>query len=307
MDLLIANGKITQMECGANFAYILNDNSSFLPTEYKVLQSQKDSCFVKCMKMLFNGQTELYYFSEGLKPFSSLIQTVDAERFLIILRNLFGAIISVQSNGFLTCRNINASFERIYIEPNTYKVHLVYIPQKEHLFDDDTAFENEVRTSLIKMISVLESLSTPKMMQVSADLQNGTLNVEKLYAKLNGKSVPNQFASNNTGRDIKKPDLAKRLRLVAMNAPERFEIVVNKDNFTIGTKDTNDAVIHYSKAISRTHCKVTGGRGQYWITDLKSSNGTFINKKRLQPNQPYELKSGDIVQMANLDFQAVID
>ena len=65
------------MECGTNYACILNDNSSFLPTEYKVLQSQKGGCFVKCMRMLYNGKTELYYFSGELKPLSTVLLSID--------------------------------------------------------------------------------------------------------------------------------------------------------------------------------------------------------------------------------------
>ena len=305
MNSLTTNGKLTEMDCGANFAVILKDNAFFLPTEYKVLQSQKDGCFVKCMRMLYNGKTELYYFAGELKSLSSLLSTIDAERFLTVLCNLLGAIINVQSNGFLTCRNIDASFERIYIDPNTYKVNLVYLPLKENLFDDDTAFENEIRTSLVKLIAGLAALSTPKMMQVSADLQNGLLNMESLYAKLSGK-----VASVQNGSGTQQGNSAAsgcRLKFVAMNAPARFEIVVNKSVFMIGKKDTNDGVITFNKMISRVHCKITSSRGQYWITDLQSSNGTFINHASLQPNQPYELKNGDIVRLANSDFQAVID
>lgn len=215
MNSLTTNGKLTEMECGANFAVILKDNAFFLPTEYKVLQSQKDGCFVKCMRMLYNGKTELYYFAGELKSLSSLLSTIDAERFLTVLCNLLGAIINVQSNGFLTCRNIDASFERIYIDPNTYKVNLVYLPLKENLFDDDTAFENEIRTSLVKLIAGLAALSTPKMMQVSADLQNGSLNMENLYAKLSGKVAPVQNGSGTQQGNSAASGC--RLKFVAMN------------------------------------------------------------------------------------------
>lgn len=306
MNVLIEKGKLSEMECGANCAYILSDNSSFLPTEYKVLQSQKGSCFVKCMRMLYNGKTELYYFSGELKSLSAVLLSIDAERFLTILCNLFAAIISVQSNGFLTCRNINADFERIYIDPSTYKVNLIYLPLKDHLFEDDTEFENEVRASLIKLISGLDALSTPRMMQVLADLQNGSLGMEDLYSKLSGKTIANQH-DGISGENGKPSTVPTSLQLVAMNAPARFVITVNKNAFTIGKKDSNDAVITFNKMISRVHCKVTGSRGRYWITDLQSSNGTYINNMRLQPNQPHELKSGDIVRMANSDFQAVIN
>lgn len=59
MNSLIENGYIRELECGANFSYVLEDGSTFLSTEYKVLQSQTDSCFVKCMKMLYNGKIQL--------------------------------------------------------------------------------------------------------------------------------------------------------------------------------------------------------------------------------------------------------
>ena len=66
MNVLIENNYIKEMECGSNFAYILSDNNSFLSTEYKVLQSQAKSCFVKCMKMMYNGKIQLYYLANEL-------------------------------------------------------------------------------------------------------------------------------------------------------------------------------------------------------------------------------------------------
>lgn len=305
MNALVEKGRVTEMECGANFACVLSDNSSFLPTEYKVLQSQKGGCFVRCMRMLYNGKTELYYFSGELKSLSAVLLSVDTEHFLTILCNLFSAIISVQSNGFLTCRNVDASFERIYVDPNTYQVDLVYLPLKEHLFSDDASFENEIRTSLVKLISGVDALSTPKMMQVAADLQDGSLSMESLYAKLSGKSGPVQSGGSMTVGE--SGAASGRLRLIAMNAPARFEMEVNKSVFMIGKKDTNDGVIPFNKLISRVHCKITGDHGRYRIADLQSSNGTYVNHARLQPNQAYELKNGDIIRLANSDFQAVID
>ena len=307
MNSLTAKGKITEMECGANFACILDDNSSFLPTEYKVLQSQKDSCFVKCVRMLYNGHTELYYFTEDLKPLSSLLSSIDTKQFLTILCNLFGAVISAQNNGFLTCKNIDASFERIYIDENTYKVKLVYLPLKEHLFNDDNAFENDIRTALIRLIGDLPTLSTPKMKQVAADLQNGSLNLESLYSKLSGKTGFTPKDSSENSRPSSSHSGFGQLKLIAMNAPTRMEIAVTKSPFMIGKKETNDSVITFNKMISRVHCKITNLHGQYCITDMESANGTYVNHMRLQPNQSHELKNKDIVRLANTDFQVVIE
>lgn len=300
MNILIENNCIKEMECGLNFSYILNDSSSFLSTEYKVLQSQTDNCFVKCMKMMYNGKVQLYYLTKGLKPFAAMIPSLDAENFLTIVSNLLTDIIDVKHNGFLSCQNIDISFERIYVDPTTYKVSLVYLPLNQHIYEDNSSFENELRTGLVKLISGISTLSTSKTMQFSADLSDGTLTIEDLERRLKGGKIDEPFI-----KDI--PKETGKLRIIAMNAPTRVEIEVTKDEFIIGKKpELCDGVISFNKMISRSHCKINKRGNQFVITDLQSANGTYVNRVRLQPNQPHPINNGDVVRLANSDFQVSI-
>lgn len=306
MNALIENNFIQEMICGSNFSYILNDNGSFLSTEYKVLQSQMNSCFVKCMKMLYNGKVQLFYLTGNYKSLASLLPTLDADSFMVICANLFADIIDVKSNGFLSCQNIDISFERIYVDTATYKVSLVYLPVARRLFDDPSSFENELRTSLIKLIQGISTISSPKTVQFATNLASGTLRIESIYTSIKSGKAPSLGPNNYPVLDIS--DGQGKVKLVAMNAPTRIEIVVTKDEFTIGKKaELVDGVVNFNKMISRSHCKVTKNGMQYFITDLQSSNGTFVNYKRLQPNQPYPIKAGDVVRLANSDFQVVVE
>ena len=305
MNVLIENNVITEMECGSNFAYILNDNNTFLSTEYKVLQSQVNSCFVKCMKMMFNGKLQLFYLTKGLKTFSSMIPSMDSESFLTIIANLLSDIINVNLNGFLSCKNIDIAFEHIFVDPTTYQVSLVYLPLNKHIYDDNSSFENELRTGLVKLIAGVSTISTPKTMQFSADLSNGTLNIEDLYARIKGGKNIEGSQINNRQNDAARGNAGSGLlRIIAMNAPTRVEIAVTKDEFVIGKKaEICDGVIGFNKMISRSHCRINRRGNQYTITDLQSANGTYVNKIRLQPNQPYPIHNGDVIRLANSDFQ----
>ena len=304
MNTLIENNYISEMECGSNFAYILSENSTFLSTEYKVLQSQANSCFVKCMKMMYNGKVQLYYLTKGLKSFASMIPSLDADSFLTIVSNMLSDIIDVKHNGFLSCQNIDISFERIYVDPTTHKVSLVYLPLNKRMFDDASAFENELRTSLVKLISGISTLSTVKTMQLSADLSNGSLTIEDLQNRIKGgKGAPPVVTPPHTDTSGD----AGKLRIIAMNAPTRVEIEVTKDEFIIGKKkELVDGVVSFNKMISRSHCKINRRGSQYMVTDLQSANGTYVNKVRLQPNQPCQIKNGDVIRMADSDFQVSI-
>lgn len=305
INTLIENKDIEELTCGLNFSYILQDNTDFQSIEYKVLQSQVNSCFVKCMKMLHNGKVQIYYITKDLKPFSSIIPTMDADSFLTIVTNLFASIIAVKSNGFLTCRNVDISFEKIFVDPTTYKVSLVYLPISKKIFRDYGNFENDLRTNLIKLISGVSTISSPKTVQLAADLSNGMLTIEDLYGKLSGGQrqggnfVPHKQEKTHT----KAPAV---LYICSLNAPVRLNIAVTKDEFVLGRKkELCDGVIP-NGTVSKQHCKIIKKGTEYLISDLGTPNGTYVNKVRLQPGQQHVLRNGDIVRLSNSDFQVIV-
>lgn len=61
-----------------------------------------------------------------------------------------------------------------------------------------------------------------------------------------------------------------------------------------------------SKVVSRRHCEFWYDRGQWWIKDVKSSSGTFLNHIRLSSpgveSKPFPVNDGDIVQLG-IDFK----
>lgn len=100
MNRLLEDGCISEMECGNNFAYILNNNALFLSTDYKVLQSQEEGHFVKCMKLLFNGKTQFYYLTNGAKSLKSMLHSVvDADSFIKIVMSIISEILLVKQIG----------------------------------------------------------------------------------------------------------------------------------------------------------------------------------------------------------------
>lgn len=303
MNALMEKGYIREMECGPNVSYVLSDNNMFLATEYKVLQSQTNSCFVKCMKMMYNGKVQLYYFTKGLKSFASMIPSVDPVSFFTIVENLFSNVIEVKNNGFLSLQNVDITFERIYVDPATLNVSLVYLPISKHIYDDASMPEHEMRLGLVKLISGMPKLSNPNTVQFAADLSDESISLEALCARIKNNSAVSGVVDNSEHKES-----GPNLRIIAINAPDCNEIIVTKDDFVIGKKaEICDAVVNFNKAISRSHCRINKMGNQYTITDLQSANGTYINKIRLQPYQPHPIRNGDMIRLANSDFQVYIE
>ncbi|MDE2291110.1 MAG: FHA domain-containing protein [Elusimicrobia bacterium] len=68
--------------------------------------------------------------------------------------------------------------------------------------------------------------------------------------------------------------------LLKFNAAVIKEIALDKPALTVGRKPDNDVVID-NPAISGHHCKIVLKGDTYYVEDLESTNGTFVNEKRI--------------------------
>ncbi len=54
------------------------------------------------------------------------------------------------------------------------------------------------------------------------------------------------------------------------------------------------------KGVSRKHAVIHRSGADYTVEDMASTNGTYINKKRIQPHAPQAIKPGDEVSFGQL-------
>lgn len=60
------------------------------------------------------------------------------------------------------------------------------------------------------------------------------------------------------------------------------------------------------KVISRLHCQIFSKQGKWYIRDMGSTNNTFLNGTKLKPNEEYELKEKDIINLAGvIEFEVL--
>jgi pSer/pThr/pTyr-binding forkhead associated (FHA) protein len=57
--------------------------------------------------------------------------------------------------------------------------------------------------------------------------------------------------------------------------------------------------------VSRLHCKIHQRGSSYWVEDIGSANGTFLNGQRLTPYLPHAIEDGDNLQLGRVRLRAV--
>ena len=92
--------------------------------------------------------------------------------------------------------------------------------------------------------------------------------------------------------------------LVRQKNEERIDI--DADAFRIGHGQVGYDVTD-NTAVSRKHADILTRDGHFFIIDLGSTNGTFIDDRRITPDTEMELYSGTRVRFANEDYMFYIE
>ena len=80
-------------------------------------------------------------------------------------------------------------------------------------------------------------------------------------------------------------------------SPIAAEYVVLKDEVSLGRGDDNDIVIPHA-SVSRAHARLLKRNGAYELTDLNSTNGSFVDDRQVRGSitvaNGSQLRLGDI-------------
>lgn len=82
-------------------------------------------------------------------------------------------------------------------------------------------------------------------------------------------------------------------------ADKSIEVLLNTAPFIIGREA--DVSLPGDTAASRQHARITKADGDYWVEDLGSTNGTWVNRHRIR--RTVELHRGDIVEIGEHRFE----
>ena len=95
------------------------------------------------------------------------------------------------------------------------------------------------------------------------------------------------------------------VRDAVAGTPREVSVTVgDRDGTAVVGRSSNAAVGLLDPEVSRTHARFELARGVVYLTDLQSSNGTFLNGKPLG-NEGIEVRPGDDIDVGNTRISVV--
>ncbi len=105
--------------------------------------------------------------------------------------------------------------------------------------------------------------------------------------------VLNSFPKNNN-----EP---QEIMLIEKNSQDKIQVPI-ADQVIVGrNSNMSDLVLKGDKAVSGKHCKITHENGRFFIEDIGSSNGTYVNQTKIKGKT--EIVSGDELVMGRRKYQ----
>lgn len=89
------------------------------------------------------------------------------------------------------------------------------------------------------------------------------------------------------------------LRITSKSSP-REEILKLEGHIWVAGRDTSCEIHLDEGRASRRHFELSRTHEGFFITDLDSANGTYLNEEQLSPNEPWQLASGDTIRVAGV-------
>lgn len=91
--------------------------------------------------------------------------------------------------------------------------------------------------------------------------------------------------------------------LVCEETGQAPPVILDRDMIVIGKMDGVTDVRLDRPGVSRIHARIQKKEEGYWIADLDSKNGTFVNGKRLEKEEERLLHAEDLVVFADMSYR----
>lgn len=98
------------------------------------------------------------------------------------------------------------------------------------------------------------------------------------------------------------PEVSQEKKLYALDKKNKVHISLETLPCTIGK--ANEMVDYCIKdnSVSRMHAKIEERGGHFILTDLNSTNGTFVNGLQMSPNEQVEIERGDEIRFGKMRY-----
>ena len=266
--------------------YFLNSQELLDVNALNLLNKEEIPGILSCMPVNWNERVQLVYFVDGLTTLEEKRDELSLDELTRVCSDIIEILVKIESTMDISPENVSWDMDSIYLDEDN-DVSLVCLPA-------------------VLPVDVLESRIYIKRVYALLD--------EIISPVPGGEAVSRQMeaAKNKAFGDWQglKEALWSRaaveeesIKLKSINTPEPFLFRIRHEDFYIGTDPEKcKGCITGAVSVSPVHALIGWNDISYFIQDLGSREGTYLNDIKITPMVQVPFGKGSIIRFAECTF-----
>ena len=180
----------------------------------------------------------------------------------------------------------------------------VCLPQKEP-YTNGAAAKGETKEKMDSAPEIEERTGKKGIFSIFENRRSRSRKLREEYSvtmhqEMSGYAVAEDVAydTEDYGRTVFMEDKQDSMEKIhGLYTPEgRLLASIDKSTMSIGKKKEEVDCVLEDTSVSRIHARITDDKGDIYLEDLNSTNGTFKNGLRMQPYEKRKLETGDEIK-----------
>ncbi len=131
------------------------------------------------------------------------------------------------------------------------------------------------------------------------------------FSEVSSASDVSNVMNDSDGNIEKNEDVEKKENSFSMlrydaDFGEGDDYMLGQDEVNVGSSVRDNDLVVKSAIVSRHHAKIHYIKGKYYLEDLNSTNGTYINGHMIIRYKKYELRHMDRIYFANIPYRVLV-
>lgn len=296
-----------------HIAYTYEDQEAVYQLGMRYIKKLPIKEVLPFVKVVHDGCDRVMYEKEQLHNLCEIVPTLTNSELAIALKQFCANMLAIEDTDYIAMTAIDVKYERLLYDTKQKAIRMIVLPvQAPCDFHDGESWGNAFRRMLLMLFHTIFKESPEKYQEAYYAIMDETKNDKDVLIYMHDYSfgvqkVEEKAVEEQTKETKKEETAVRKLRLEHTGALGSLIFVVTKPEYILGkASNSADGVIPSTDMISRRHCVIYQAQDRYTVEDLGSTNGTKINGYRIDPGQRFYLNHGDVLSLADVDFNVVI-
>ena len=266
--------------------FLLNSERLLDKDAFHFLENGEEKGLIPCDWIRFNDRIKLVYFTDSYENLGERLPQMSLDEICGVGKALLDRIKGLEGNHSISLENLVWDVDSIYLDGKgrVYGLCLPAVLPEESL--NSQIYMKRVYAILEEMLEHTEG-GREVCRQIEFQKEREFGDWDSLQGAL----------------EKRMPEEDEMILLKGVNTPETQSFRIGHEKYRIGTDgEQADGVISGVNTVSPVHAVVGWNDISFYVMDLDSANGTFVNDQKIAPMSQVPIGKGSVLRFADCTF-----